>query len=87
MTWRWLNEAVVLAMHDELIAEHGGGADVRDAGLLSSALARPANHRASGVPDVFALAAACAAGIIWEHPFLAGDKRTGFWRLNIFAFL
>ncbi|NTV86189.1 MAG: type II toxin-antitoxin system death-on-curing family toxin, partial [Burkholderiaceae bacterium] len=41
--WIWLNRAVVLAVHDIQLAEHGGGAGVREAGLLDSALARPLN--------------------------------------------
>jgi len=35
MSWRWLLEGVVLAIHDEQIAEHGGSTGIRDAGLLS----------------------------------------------------
>jgi death-on-curing protein len=84
MTWRWLNEAVVVAMHDEQIAEHGGLENVRDAGLLTSALARPRNQAAHGDPDVFDLAAAQAFGIIRDHPFLDGNKRTGFLAACVF---
>jgi death-on-curing protein len=64
MTWRWLIEGAVLAMHGELIAEHGGSFGVRDAGLLASALARPRNQAVYGEPTVFDLAAAYAFGII-----------------------
>ena len=46
--WIWLNRAVVLAVQDIQLAEHGGGAGVRDAGLLDSALARPLNLVADG---------------------------------------
>ena len=35
----WLEKALVLAIHDRQIAEHGGSAGVRDEGLLESALA------------------------------------------------
>ena len=46
MTWSWLREDVVVAMHSEQIAEHGGSPGIRDGGLLSSALARPQNQAA-----------------------------------------
>jgi len=78
MTPVWIDEAVVLAIHDEQIAEHGGGAGLRDRGLLESALARPRNLAAYGEPDAAALAAAYAFGIARNHPFVDGNKRTAF---------
>jgi death on curing protein len=78
MTRRWLLEGVVVAMHDEQVAEHGGSPGILDAGLLSSALARPQNLAVYGEPSVFDLAAAYAYGIIQNHPFVDGNKRTGF---------
>lgn len=84
MTWRWLLNGVVLALHDEQLAEHGGSPGVRDAGLLSSALARPQNQVAYGDPSVFDLAAAYAFGIIRNHPFVDGNKRTGFLAAYVF---
>jgi death-on-curing protein len=74
----WLNPRVVEAIHDRQLAEHGGGPGLRDANLLESALARPANAAAYGDPDLPQLAALYAAGIIQNHPFLDGNKRTGF---------
>lgn len=84
MTWRWLMEGVVIAMHGEQISEHGGSLGIRDAGLLSSALARPQNQAAYGEPSVFDLAAAYAFGIIRNHPFVDGNKRTGFLATYVF---
>ena len=84
MTWRWLREDVVVAMHSELIAAHGGSPGVRDAGLLSSALARPQNKAAHGESSAFDLAAAYAFGIISNHPFVDGNKRTGFLAAYVF---
>jgi death on curing protein len=84
VTWRWLLNGVVLALHDEQLAEHGGPPGVRDAGLLSSALARPQNQVAYGKPSVFDLAAAYAFGIIRNHPFVDGNKRTGFLAAYVF---
>jgi death on curing protein len=73
---RWVKESVVLAIHDEQLAEHGGLAGIRDSALLSSALARPQNLDAYGKPDLADLAAAYAVGICRNHPFLDGNKRT-----------
>ena len=87
MTWHWLREDVVDAMHSEQIAEHGGRTGIRDAGLLSSALARPQNHAFYGEHTVFDLAAAHAFGIISNHPFVDGNKRTGFLAAYVFLYL
>ena len=84
MIWRWLLSEVVVALHCEQIAVHGGSLGVRDAGLLSSALARPQNQVAYGDPSVFDLAAAYAYGIIRNHPFVDGNKRTGFLAAYVF---
>lgn len=84
MTWRWLLEGVVIALHDEQLAEHGGGVGIRDAGLLSSSLARPRNQAVYGDPSVFGLAAAYAYGIVRNHPFVDGNKRTGFLAAYVF---
>lgn len=87
MTWRWLRQDVVVAVHDEQIAEHGGSPGLRDAGLLASALARPQNKSVYGKPSVFELASAYAAGIIFNHPFVDGNKRTGFLAAYVFLYL
>jgi len=74
----WLLEETVTAIHHRQIAEHGGREDLRDEGLLSSALARPKNLLAYGEaqPDLASLAAAYAYGIVRNHPFVDGNKRT-----------
>ena len=74
--WIWVAESVALAAHDEQIAEHGGGAGVRDIGLFQSAMTRPQNLAAYGEPDAAALAAAYAYGLARNHPFIDGNKRT-----------
>ena len=74
----WLGTAVVLAMHGRLLAEHGGDSGIRDASLLDSALARPKNLLAYNDPDICDLAAAYTSGIIRNHPFVDGNKRTAF---------
>ena len=58
---------------------HGGAAGSRDHALLESAMARPKQHFAyAEAPDIVDLAAAYTAGIIRSHPFIDGNKRTGF---------
>jgi len=77
---RWLKDAVVPAIHRRQLAEHGGLDGIRDAGMLSSALARPKNSFAysNPKPDFSALAASYAFGIVKNHPFVDGNKRTAF---------
>lgn len=71
-------DRAVLAAHDRLLAAHGGAEGLRDAGLLESALARPRQHYAYSSPDVIELAAIYTTGIVRNHPFVDGNKRTGF---------
>ncbi len=69
----------MLTIHDRLLSSHGGAAGLRDRGLLASALARPLQHYACGASsDIIELAAIYSAGIIRNHPFVDGNKRTGF---------
>ena len=82
--WIWIEVHVARAIHEEQIAQHKGDAGIRDAGLLESALARPQNLAAYGKPDVAALAAAYAFGIVKNHPFVDGNKRTGLVALELF---
>lgn len=74
----WVERRIVLRAHDEALAAHGGASGVRDMGLLESALARPQNLFAYGEADVAALAAAYAFGVVRNHPFVDGNKRTAF---------
>ncbi len=74
----WIDGALVLAIHDRQLAEHGGAEGLRDEPLLLSALARAPNHLAYTGADPIELAAKYTAGIVKNHPFLDGNKRTGF---------
>lgn len=85
--WTWIEEAVVWAVHEAQLAEHGGLAGVRDAGLLASALARPLNLAAYGEADAPALAAAYGFDIARNHPFIDGNKRTAFVCAELFLAL
>jgi death-on-curing protein len=78
LTWRWLSKRALLAIHVEQLAEHGGAPGIRDDGLLESALARPRHRAADAEPDAADLAAAYGYGIVSNHPFVDGNKRTGF---------
>ncbi len=83
----WIDPAVVLALHDEQLVEHGGQAGLRDAGLLDSALARPRHRFAYETTDLPALAASYTFGLVRNHPFIDGNKRTGLVVAELFLIL
>lgn len=83
-TWVWLQPAVLRAVHDEQLAEHGGAAGIRDEGLFESAMSRPLNLAAYGEPDAAALAASYGVGLARNHPFVDGNKRTAFVAVELF---
>jgi len=83
----WIEESVVLALHEEHLAEHGGPVGIRDRGLLESALFRPQNLIGYGDPDLAALAAAYGFGLARNHPFIDGNKRTAFTVMELFLAL
>jgi death on curing protein len=74
----WIEDELVLAIHDRQLIEHGGAEGLRDESLLQSALGRPLNHFAYESTDIVELAAKYTAGIVQNHPFVDGNKRTGF---------
>lgn len=84
MSFVWIETAVVWAVHEAQLAEHGGSGGVRDAGLLESALARPLNLVGYGSPDEADCAAAYGFGIARNHPFIDGNKRTAFVCVELF---
>jgi len=85
--WVWLDPAVLNAVHEEQLAEHGGASGTRDPGAFESALARPQNLAAYGQPDAAALAAAYGWGLARDHPFVDGNKRTAFVATELFLAL
>lgn len=87
MNWRWIDRQALLLLHGESLAEHGGAAGLRDAGLLDSALARAQNLAVYGEPGVADLAAAYAFGISQNHPFVDGNKRAAFLSVGLFLAL
>ena len=74
----WVDASDALAIHAQLLMRHGGASGVRDEGLLESALARPRQQFAYASPDIIDMAMAYTAGIVQNHPFVDGNKRTGF---------
>ena len=80
----WVTREECLAIHEMMLAQHGGLAGIRDANLLESALSKPQNLFTHGSPTVTDMAASYAAGIIRNHPLVDGNKRTGFMVAAVF---
>lgn len=74
----WLTREECEALHEMMVSKFGGIQGVRDEHLLESALAKPQQQFAYGSPVLMDLAASYASGIVKNHPFLDGNKRTGF---------
>ncbi len=72
--------AVALHLHEGVLSETGGGSGVRDSGALESALARP--YSGFGDEQFYPMpeekAAAILESVLLNHPFVDGNKRTGF---------
>ena len=84
MNWHWINKRILLLLHDESLAEHGGASGLRDQGLLDSALARLLNLAAYETPGAAELAASYALGLAKNHAFVDGNKRAGFLAVGLF---
>jgi death-on-curing protein len=82
--YRWINRQVLLLLHDESLAEHGGAPGLRDEVLLDSALGRPQNLLAYGSPDLSDLAASYGYGLAKNHAFVDGNKRAAFLAVGLF---
>jgi death-on-curing protein len=74
----WVLREVVVMLHEQSLAQFGGPGGVRDEGLLDSTLGKPANLFIYAKPTAFDLAASYAFGLVKNHPFIDGNKRTGF---------
>ena len=84
----WLELETVLAFHDETLAIDGGAVGLRDQGLLESALERPKNrYFYEGVEDISDLAATYCVGIVKNHPFADGNKRSAFIGMMVFLLI
>lgn len=81
----FLDRAIILAIHEEQLAQHGGKVGIRDEGLLESALSRPINRAAYDAgADIAILAAGYAFGLAKNHPFIDGNKRTAYVAMELF---
>ncbi|MES3026966.1 MAG: type II toxin-antitoxin system death-on-curing family toxin [Pseudomonadota bacterium] len=82
---RWITQEGLIVLHDRSIALHGGAPGLRDAGLLESALQRPANRfRYEGADDICILAATYAVALASNHPFADGNKRVAYLAAGLF---
>ena len=82
---KWLDRALIELIHAKQIERYGGGDGLRDKGLLLSAVAGPQNVFAyEPGADIFAIAATYGVGIIKNHPYVDGNKRTGFLAATLF---
>lgn len=78
---------IIEALHAEQLSLHGGAPGLRDEGMLESALNRPLQKLVYSEPDIFELAAAYLFGIVKNHPFIDGNKRTGYLAADVFLAL
>lgn len=75
----WIDAQDALALHERLLSIHGGAEGLRDLALLESALARPRQLLAyAETSTLVELAAAYTFGLVRDHTFIDGNKRTGF---------
>jgi death-on-curing protein len=82
--FRWIDKRLLIILHDESLALHGGASGIRDEGLLDSALNRAANLAMCGQPDYAELAAAYGIGLAKNHAFVDGNKRAAFLSVGLF---
>jgi death-on-curing protein len=80
----WITKEILITVHAELLNRFGGLSGIRDEGLLDSALNRPKHLFSLSRPTLFQMAASYAHGVVKNHPFLDGNKRTGFMSAYIF---
>lgn len=76
----------VLAIHQILIKEFGGSEGVRDQNGLESAISRPFQTFGGQAlyPEAVDKAAAITESIVKNHPFVDGNKRTGYVLMRLF---
>jgi len=82
----FLSLEVVIALHQRQLERFGGGAGLRDRGLLESAVAQPqaSFDGAYAHEGLFAMAAAYLFHIVSNHPFVDGNKRVGLLAAQVF---
>jgi len=80
----FLNLEEIIHINDMVVKISGGSVGVRDKNLLESAVNNPKSLYFYNNADLYKIAAAYAFSIIKNHPFLDGNKRTGFACMRIF---
>jgi death on curing protein len=83
--WRFLDRNIALALHEAVLADHGGAVGLISEAALENAIARPRElYRKEPGCAAAPLAAACAAGFIRSHPFVNGKKRVALVAMELF---
>lgn len=84
-----LSKRQILLLHEQLVAETGGSAGVRDEGLLESALSAPFQGfgGVDAYPSIQQKAARLGYGLVKNHPFVDGNKRIGAHAMLVFLAL
>ena len=83
----WIRRDVVRALHERQLAEHGGAPDIRDEGLLDSALNAPKHLFHYESAGICTLGAAYGFNLMKNHPFIDGNKRTAYVCMRLFLVL
>ena len=82
---KWITESVVIYIHDDQIAKHGGSYGILNANLLASAGGRPRNlYGYERVTSLTQLTASYGYGLVKNHSFIDGNKRTAFQVMFVF---
>ena len=81
---RWLTLQFLLAVHEAMLAEHGGARGIRDTASLETALFAPRHRWEHGETRLQVLAAVLAESLIRNHPFTDGNKRVAFLAMAVF---
>jgi death on curing protein len=82
---KWITESIVIYIHDDQIAQHGGSYGILNRGLLASALARPRNlYGYEEEHSLSKLAASYGYGLAKNHSFIDANKRTAFQVMFVF---
>ena len=84
-----LSKAQIIKMHEQVVAQTGGSNEVRDDGLLESAITAPfqAFQEYEPYPSLQQKAARLCYGLVMNHPFLDGNKRIGAHAMLVFLAL
>ncbi len=83
----WIERDVLLALHDAVLAAHGGTPGIADYMALEMLRARPMEIAGRAAPSISDLAAAQLCGFLLKRPFRSGNARTATAALEVFLTL